>query len=357
MSNKKNPLIITIIFLTALLCFTNSSMAADPAELETLRKSFTTAKQGVRNESQRKEVIYNYIEQLTDLATDLRIYKHDIAGANMVRKEIRKARKELDADPAPRTEAPKPVIEKPAPRPGPKPVVPEPSPEPLEAKPTPKPTPPPVAAKPKPEPVITKPNPKPAIAIPTPKPVVAIPAPIPVVKKQSPTKPIVAKPKPKPVAAKPKPKPNVPKKPAKKAVAVKAEAKPALVKEHTPQTHVSSVQGLAGDGGSSKNNIYTFNLEGIGSSTTLAFWATGRNSIDTYGKVWLITPDNRRIFIRIWKESYFEYPSTQIATYYKLRPITEDITKKVTTPGTYKVEFEWTEGKDPLIIYRVEITS
>ncbi|MCK4838850.1 MAG: hypothetical protein KAS94_08595, partial [Desulfobulbaceae bacterium] len=73
MSNKKNPLIINMILLTVLLCFASSSMAADPVELENLRESFTTTKQNVRSENQRKEVINNYIEQLTNLATDLRI--------------------------------------------------------------------------------------------------------------------------------------------------------------------------------------------------------------------------------------------------------------------------------------------
>lgn len=358
MSNRKNPLIINIILLTALLCFANSSMAADPVELETLRESFSTAKQGVINEGQRKDVINDYIDYLTDLATDLRIYKHDLAGANAVRREIRKAKKELDSDPADRVEPPKPVVAEPAPNPEPKPVV---------AEPTPIPAPKPVAAKPAPKPVVAKTKPKPIIPIPAPKPVVAAPAPKLFIPIPSP-KPIVTKPrpKPKPVAAKTKPKPIAKKKPAPKAVAARPTPKPVVAapvanpapkKEHVPRTHVSSRQGLAGSDGSSKNNVYTFNLEGIGNSTTLAFWATGRNSTDTYGKVWLITPDNRRIFIRIWKESYFEYPTTEIATYYKLRPITEDITKKVTKPGIYKVEFEWTEGTDPLVIYRVEITS
>jgi hypothetical protein len=156
------------------------------------------------------------------------------------------------------------------------------------------------------------------------------------------------KPLPAPVVAKPEPKPVAPKPVA---------AKPELKKEHTPQTHVSSVQGLAGNAEVTKNNIYTFELSEIGASTTLAFWGTGQNSIDTYGKVWLLTPDGNRLIVGIWKESYFKKPATDVFSYYNLQPITENISKKVTGPGTYKIEFEWTNGKDPLVIYRVEITS
>jgi len=153
----------------------------------------------------------------------------------------------------------------------------------------------------------------------------------------------VVKPEPKPVIDKPAPKP----------VEAKAEPK----KEHVPETHVSSVPGLAGKDNENKHNIYTFELPGIGKTTTLAYWATGRNSTDTYGKVWMINPEGRRIILSIWKESYFQKPSTEVSSYYDLKPITERLTKKVSGPGTYKIEFEWTEGKEPLVIYRVEITS
>jgi hypothetical protein len=252
---------------------------------------------------------------------------------------------------------PKPITAKPAPKPvvakpTPKPVVPMPVPKAIVAKPTPK----AVLPKPAPKPVVAKPTPKPVVPKPAPKPVVAKPTPKPVVPKPAP-KAIVAKPTPKPVAQKkPAPKPVIAK-PTPKPVAAKPVPKPALKKEHTPQTHVSSIQGLAGNAQITKNNVYTFNLPGIGKTSTLAFWATGQSSIDTYGKVWLITPRGRRVIVGIWKESYFKQPSTEISSFYKLKPITENITKKVNGPGTYKIEFEWTDGKDPLVIYRVEITS
>jgi hypothetical protein len=315
MSSKDNQFIFTVIIFAAILCFPGTSMAADPVALENLRESFTTAKLSAADESQRKEIIINYIQQLTNLATDLRIYRHDIDGANTVRKEIRKVQKELTTDPADLAPLPEVVAT-----------------EPVAVAPQPVPAAPVVA---KPEPVVIAPKPVPAPVAAKPEPVVIAPKPVPA--------PVVAKPEPVVIAPKPVPAP----------VAAKPEPK----KEHTPQTHVSSVQGLAGNDKVTKNNVYTFELAEIGASTTLAFWGTGQNSIDTYGKVWLLTPDGNRLIVGIWKESYFKKPATDVFSYYNLQPITENISKKVTGPGTYKIEFEWTNGKDPLVIYRVEITS
>jgi hypothetical protein len=345
MSSKDNQFIFTVILLAAILCFPGTSKAADPVALENLRESFTTAKLSAADESQRKEIINNYIQQLTNLATDLRIYQHDIAGANMVRKEIRKAQKELNTDPAdlaPRPEAaatePEPVMVAPKPLPAPVVIKPEP---------------PAVAPKPLPAPVVVKPEPPAVAPKPAAKPVVARPEPVIATPKPAP-KPVVAKPEPVIVPPKPAPQPVVAR---PEPVAPKPAPKPELKKVHTPQTRVSSVQGLAGNAKVSQNNVYSFELSEIGASTTLAFWGTGLNSLDSYGKVWLITPDGKRLIVGIWKESYFEKPSTDVYSYYNLKPITENISKKVTGPGTYKIEFEWTNGKDPLVIYRVEITS
>jgi len=402
MSNRNNPLIIKLLFIVTLLCYATGAMAADPVQLEKLRNTFEAEKSNVVSESQRRELINNYIQQLTDLATDLRIYKNDREGTNAVRHEIRRARKELESDPSarkPAPSAPEPAVTETAPKPEPKTAVSEtapiaepepepmvsetaPKPEPIPVpkpvvseiapKPEPKPLPKPVvsetAPKPEPKPVpkpaarkpAPKPEPKPIAKKPTPKPE---PAPLPKVIVVAPTpKPTPTPPASKPVATKPEPK-SVPKtqvakptpKPTPKPEPV-AE-KPAPKKEHTPQTHVSSVQGLAGNSEVNKNNVYTFELPSIGETTTLAFWATGKNTLDSYGKVWLITPEGRRVIVGIWKESYLEKPSTEVFSYYNLKPIAEDISRKVKGPGTYKVEFEWTNGKDPLVIYRVEITS
>jgi hypothetical protein len=157
----------------------------------------------------------------------------------------------------------------------------------------------------------------------------------PVVKKvQSPTPPPAAIAPPPP---KPKPKP--------------------VVKKHIPKTYVSSVEGLAGAAKFSKNNIYRFNLPKVGANSSLTFWATGRRSTESTGHVWLITPDGVRQRVGKWKDSYFDKPASDVSSYKRLRPITNDISGMVTRPGVYKIEFEWTGGIDPLVIFRVEVTS
>lgn len=432
MCYKKNSLLVNIILLTAILAFATSSLAADPVELDNLRKAFSVEKQTVTDEAQRKEVINRYIQQLTDLATDLRIYKNDREGTNAVRHEIRNARKELDANPADQAvpenptpvakpeplaigaaQQPEAVIEKPAPlpvasqpamveelivrKPAPAPVAAKPEPQPPKAEPAPveaeiatkavpqpvvrepatmprmveaKPAPTPaVAPTPAPKPIMPATAPEPAVEKSAPQPVAPKPAPAAVVAKTTPL-PVVPKPAPKPVVEKPTPPPVAPKpapekvvaKPAPKPVAAKPAPKPVaekpeIKKEHIPQTYISSVEGLAGKPELAKNNIYEFDLPEIGSSTQIAFWATGKNSLDSYGEVWLVTPEGRRSFIRIWKESNFKQPASEISSFYMLKPFTDDITKKVSGPGLYKVHFEWTGGKDPLVIFRVEITS
>lgn len=140
------------------------------------------------------------------------------------------------------------------------------------------------------------------------------------------------------------------------AIPPKPAPKPVIIKRD-PKTHVSEIEGLAGAANFSKNNVYTFNLADIGSASSLRFWATGRRSIESTGTVWLLNPDGRREKVSKWKDRNFDEPSTEISSYRKLKPINVDISRVVTKPGTYKVEFEWTGGIDPLVIYRVELTS
>ena len=130
-----------------------------------------------------------------------------------------------------------------------------------------------------------------------------------------------------------------------------------VIKRRAPKTHTSEVEGLAGAANFSKNNIYTFHLTDTGTVSTLKFWATGRRSIESGGNVWLITPDGQRKKITKWKERHFDEPASEISSYKKIKPFIEDISKFIIKPGTYKVEFEWTGGIDPLVIYRVELTS
>lgn len=132
---------------------------------------------------------------------------------------------------------------------------------------------------------------------------------------------------------------------------------PEPILPHTPQTHIKDIRGLAGAPKFSKNNVYTFNLANTGKNSHVKFYATGRRSTDTAGEVWLIKPDGEKIRITKWKENNFKYSSEEINTYKKLEPITVDISENINGPGLYQIEFQWTDGIDPLVIYRVELTS
>ncbi len=145
--------------------------------------------------------------------------------------------------------------------------------------------------------------------------------------------------------------------PVASAVPTPPPAAPPVRIKRKPQTHVSRIEGLAGAPSFSKNNIYTFHLPDVGKVSTLKFWATGRRSIDTVGYVWLISPDGRRERITKWKEQYFDEPATELSSYEKIEPFIEDISELITMPGDYRIEFEWTGGIDPLVIYRVELIS
>jgi hypothetical protein len=144
------------------------------------------------------------------------------------------------------------------------------------------------------------------------------------------------------------------------AAVVVAAPKPApkpVIKKRAAITQVSEVEGWAGAASFSKNNVYTFYLPDVGTYSTMKFWATGRRSIDSTGNVWLVTPAGHREKISKWKDRDFEEPATEISSYKKIAPIIVDISELVTKAGTYKIEFEWTGGIDPLVIYRVELTS
>jgi len=139
--------------------------------------------------------------------------------------------------------------------------------------------------------------------------------------------------------------------------AVVATPPPAPPIRREPITLVNSGQGLAGAASFSENNLYSFKLPEVGTPSSLTFYATGRRSTDSYGNVWLLSPEGRRTKVTKWKSSHFNTPATEIKSYQKLKPITTDISDYVKVPGTYQIEFEWTDGVDPLVIYRVEFTS
>ncbi len=130
-----------------------------------------------------------------------------------------------------------------------------------------------------------------------------------------------------------------------------------LKKAHVPKTHISETFGIAGAPVFTKNNIYSFNLQEVGDKSKVVFYASGRKSTKTYGKVWLITPANERFRIHKWSPHDFKRPLSEASSYKRLSPVTTDISKYVTMPGTYKIEFGYTDGIDALGIMRVELTS
>ena len=154
--------------------------------------------------------------------------------------------------------------------------------------------------------------------------------------------------------------------PAPVAPAAVAQAEPAPVptpapvqkaKPHTPLIIAMTQRGLAGSVDYSKGNIYPFTLGETGPKSNLTYWATGHRSTDSYGEIWLSTPDGERHRIGKWKKSYFDTPAAEIKKYSQLKPVSIDISDYLTTPGDYNVEFHWTDGIDPLVIFRVEIRS
>jgi hypothetical protein len=117
------------------------------------------------------------------------------------------------------------------------------------------------------------------------------------------------------------------------------------------------VQGLAGSHNSSHNNIYPFTLSEVGPTATLTYYAAGRRSRDTVGTVWLVTPGGLRERVGQWQNGQFEMAPPVPPQYNTLTPVVIDVSGVVKIPGDYQVEFEWTDGIAPLIIYRVELTS
>ncbi|MBU0481605.1 MAG: hypothetical protein KKG47_10925 [Proteobacteria bacterium] len=228
-----------------------------------------------------------------------------------------------------------------------------------------------VEAKPAPEPVVPKTHPVP----PPPEFRPAAPKPLPVAATRPITKPvpepvtttaptivpitvetakpgavpvqaIASKPVEKPVAALPVP-----------SVSSAAAEKPAAART-SARTHVDETRGIAGPKSVRKNYAYAFNLDKLGKKTTLTFYAAGRHSNDTFGKIWLINQNDRPVKIGKWKSADFSKTADKVSSYRELEPVTIDISDSLTKPGSYKIEFEWDDfGKEPLEIFRVEIAS
>ncbi len=133
-------------------------------------------------------------------------------------------------------------------------------------------------------------------------------------------------------------------------------ARPAAV-NHIARDYVKTVKGWAGIPEFSHNNVYEFTIPEAGNQSTLTFYASGRDSVDTYGDVFILTPDGKRKKIYKWSPDDFEIPLKEVRSYKHLKPVRVDITEFVSRPGSYRIEFAYRKGDDPLGILRVEIRS
>lgn len=172
----------------------------------------------------------------------------------------------------------------------------------------------------------------------------------PAVKKTAPVASV--KPKPVPLKIKPIQKPKEP----VQAKADRARAGNSQTSKSS-RVYVVEAKGVAGSRSIRKNNIYTFDIKKSGKNATLTFYGAGQKTNDTYGKIWLVNPDLQPVEIGKWRESDFTITADKVSSFKDIQPNKVDISKYVTKPGTYKIDFDWTDfGKDPLIIFRVEMT-
>ncbi|HIJ79658.1 MAG: hypothetical protein OEY01_13055 [Desulfobulbaceae bacterium] len=157
----------------------------------------------------------------------------------------------------------------------------------------------------------------------------------------------------KPVAAAPAPVVDAP----------KAEAAPVVAPEKDWQTqdnkiHISSVRGVAGSEGNVANNVYPFRLEKLGQNAKLVFYGYGNRSDNSYGEVYLITPDGNRNEVASWSPNKLQGPKfSEVKSYSDVQPIDADISSYVKQAGLYKVEFLYRDGDEALNIYRVELQT
>lgn len=146
-------------------------------------------------------------------------------------------------------------------------------------------------------------------------------------------------------------------------IAVKKIAPPPVVKitkrsSSVPKTYSSTQQGFAGSGENNKDNVYSFDISPTQKGAALFFHAFGRKSNDSYGEVYLSTPDGEQHQVASWspdqlkKSSYLDVSAAE-----HVDPITADISKYVTQPGTYKVKFVYRDGNQALIIYKAGIKT
>lgn len=149
----------------------------------------------------------------------------------------------------------------------------------------------------------------------------------------------------------------------KAAPAVKDAPKQAPAPSHklsaaSPQIYASQTKGLAGSGSNIFNNIYAFDIQLFGKQSWLSFNGYGRKTNNSFGEVYLITPAGQRHQVASWSpdqlkaSNYYGVKSAK-----DVKAIKTDISQLINATGTYKVEFTYRDGNEPLTIYQVEIKT
>ncbi len=152
--------------------------------------------------------------------------------------------------------------------------------------------------------------------------------------------------------------PTPPAAPAQKQIATQAAASSRKLSPTNPQVYNSQTQGLAGSGSNVSNNIYSFDVQLFGNQAWLSFNGYGRETNNSFGEVYLITPAGQRHQVASWSpdqlkaSNYFGVKSAK-----DVQAIKADISQYMNATGTYQVEFTYRDGNEPLTIYQVEIKT
>nr|MDA3834273.1 hypothetical protein [Spirochaetales bacterium] len=152
-------------------------------------------------------------------------------------------------------------------------------------------------------------------------------------------------------------------KPQPKKAAVKKVVPPPTVKKTKPSSSVPKIyssvnQGFAGSGDNNLNNSYVFDISPTSKGAKLFFYAYGRKSNDSYGEVFVTTPDGSQHQVANWSPDQLKKTSyINVSAAEHVEPITADISEIVVQSGSYKVEFFYRDGNQALIIYKVGIKT
>lgn len=121
------------------------------------------------------------------------------------------------------------------------------------------------------------------------------------------------------------------------------------------KTYVSDVKGFAGHSSRTRNNVYEFDVEGIGGDAFLTFWASYDLKGSTFGDVYLVNEEGDKKKVHSWKSSDFKTAVSTVRSYEKLKPISVNVKNFINSAGKYKVEFVYSKGERGLTILKVSL--